>query len=49
MAAAMTFCSTAILPGKSKLQILRLWHHIFTCALAGIFYEQMEALIQSRS
>jgi len=45
----MTYCSTASLAANSTLQIVLRIVEIFTSTCAGKFYEQMVALIQSRS
>jgi len=49
MSSTMTFYSTALLAAKMTLQMLHLQHRHFTCAFAEKFYEQLVALIQSRS
>jgi len=48
MAAAMTFCSTATLPGKSILQILHLWHRDFHMRLRRKILRANGGLSQSR-
>jgi len=49
MATTMTFSSTEILVAKTYCKFRTYSIEIFTSAFSGIFYEQMVALILSRS